>query len=256
MHYFLSPMFLKTVLTILVTLLLAIITDNILRSLIKVPKGFDSRRANTYIRIIKTIITILVYAVAINGTFIMLGISITPLLTTAGIAGVFVGLGAQSILKDLIAGFFILSQESIVVGDYVKLGETEGYIEAIKFRTTHIRAQDGALHIIPNGMINILINYSSHHSHVLVDIPAKSDSSIEVVLKTMETALIVLEKDKDLGSFVLPGSVVNGIEDFKAVGPMIVRTTIITYPSRRLDIGRRYRQLVKKEFEKHKLNFG
>src|SRR5258708_11147945 len=117
---------------ILATLLIAILLDNILRSLIRVPKRLDTRHARTLTYIIRNTITVVVYVIAVYIILTILGINLTPLLASAGIAGIVLGLAAKSFFEDFVSGFFLLSQEAISVGDYVKIDDAEGYIDSIQ----------------------------------------------------------------------------------------------------------------------------
>ncbi len=246
----------RNIFNVALILLIAILVNQLLRSFVRVPKGFDNRRTQTYASIIRNIITILVYAVALHVVFIIFGINITPLLASAGIIGIALGFGARPLIEDLIAGIFLLSQASIAIGDYVKLDDIEGYIESIGFRTLTIRTDEGALSIIPNGQIKKVINFSRHRANVIIDIPVKADSNVDAVLKVLKESLSALEKDTDLSSSLFPDSIVNGLEDIKPAGPMMIRTTIVTHSSLRWEVARKFRYLVKKGFEKNKLAFG
>jgi small-conductance mechanosensitive channel len=248
-----SPEMARTLLSISLTLLIAIIVDNILRSFIKVPKSMDSRRAHTYTTILRRIITIIVYVVALHLIFTELGINLTPLLASAGIIGIVVGVGARTLVEDLINGFFLLTQDSIAIGDYVKLDIAEGYIEKIGLRTLTIRGDSGALFIIPNGQVKMVINYSHHRSYMSIEFPVKADQDIDMTIHAMQEALKELHKDKEIQDSIFPDSIVNGLEDFKVDGRMILRTTIITRPAMRLIVARKYRYLTKKNFEKYKI---
>jgi len=246
----------KTFFYVTFTILIAILVDNVLRSLIKVSTKFDNRRASSIVTILRNIVTILVYGVALNFILIELGINVTPLLASAGVIGVIIGLSARALIEDLITGLFLLSQDTIAIGDYVKIDEAEGYIESIGFRALTLRAETGALQIIPNGIIKKVINFSRHRSRMLIEIPVKSDQEITLVLKAANDALTKLHKDEGIAQALYPGSTIDGIEDFKSTGFMTVRATIITYPVRRFEVARKFRFLLKKEFEKHKIIFG
>lgn len=243
----------RTLLFISLVLLIAVIIDNILRSFIKVPKSLDSRRAHTFTTILRRIITIVVYAVALHLIFTEIGINLTPLLASAGIIGIIVGIGARALVEDLINGFFLLTQDSIAIGDYVKLDTAEGYVEKIGLRTLTIRGDSGALYIIPNGQIKMVINYSHHRSYMRVEFPVKADQDIDVTIHAMQEALKELRKDKEIEDSVFPNSIINGLEDFKVDGRMILGATIITRPEMRAIVARKYRYLAKKNFEKYKI---
>lgn len=246
----------KTLLSISLILLVAIIIDNIFRTFIKIPKRLEGRRARTYATILHSTITVIIYAIALYMIFIKLGIDITPLLASAGIIGVIVGIGARTVIEDLINGVFLLTQDSIAVGDYVKLNDAEGNIEKIGFRTLTIQGDSGELYIIPNGQVKKVVNFSRHKSYMSLDFPVKSDQNIDLTIKAMSQALEELQKDKDWTDSLFPGSSIKGIEEFKIDGKMILRAKIITRPGLRISVARKYRYLVKKNFEKNKITFG
>jgi len=251
-----SPQLAKTLFSLALTLLIAVTANIILRALIRVPHHFDTRRARTFASFMRNLITILVYAVALYIIFLELGVNITPLLASAGIVGLAIGLGAKSLIEDTIAGLSLLSQDSIVTGDVVKIDDVEGEIEHIGFRTLTIRAENNSLHIIPNGQIKKVINFSRHKTRFFVTIPVKTDQKIELVLQAFTEALSFLEKDETFTDVLYPGSKIDGVEDFRPEGThMFVRTTIVTHPAHRLVIARQFRYLLKKSFEKHKLHF-
>lgn len=235
------------------TLFLAVIIDTILRSFIKVPKNFENRRSRAYVTILRKTITIIVYVTAMYFICVELGIDITPLLASASIVGIVVGIGARALIEDLINGFFLLSQDAIAVGDYVKVDDSEGTIEKLGFRTLTIRGDSGELHIIPNGLVKKVINFSRHRSYMSVDFPVKADQDIDLTLKAMNDALKELQRDKDVLDFIFKESDVLGIEEYKTDGKMILRAKLVTISDVRLTVVRKYRYLVKKNFEKLKI---
>lgn len=250
-----TPQLTQTLFSIALTLLITVTVDLILRSLIRVPRHFDTRRARTYATIFRNIVTIIVYGIAFYIILVELHINITPLLASAGILGLAIGLGAKALIEDLIAGLFLLSQDSIAMGDFVKLDVDEGWIEKIGFRTLTIRSADGALHIIPNGQIKKVINFSRHKTRLPIDIPLLPEQPIETILKAGNEALTQLNKEKDLSDILLPGSTIDGIEEFRIDGRMVIRATLIMRYEHGTIISRRFRYLIKKTFEKHKVRF-
>lgn len=245
----------KTYLYAGITLLLAVLVDYILRSLIKVPKHFDNKRTRTAAAVLRNVITIIVYIFAGYIILTIFGINLTPLLASASIIGIIIGIGARSIIEDFVNGLFLLSLDTIAIGDYIKIGEAAGVIDHIGARTLTIRADDGSVHIIPNSQIRELVNYSRRKYNVLIDLPVKSNQDITKVTQAAEKALKQLQDDPEYSEALSPGSLVNGIESFGHPEIMTFRITIITYPAKRWEVGRRYRYLIKKEFEKNKLLF-
>ncbi len=251
-----SSELIKTLFYLSLTILAAVLVDLVLRSLIRVPSSFDTRRSRTFISIVRNIVTVIIYTIALYVIFIELGVNITPLLASAGIIGVAIGFGAKTLIEDLISGLFLLSQNSIGIGDSVKIDESEGTIEKIGFRTLTIRSGTGALYIIPNGQIKKVTNFSRHKTHFTIEITMKADQPIDTVLKAADNALALLEKDPDVAEILFPGSTIDGIDDFKSEGHMVLKATLILYYENRNQAARKFRYLLKKEFEKHKLHLG
>jgi small conductance mechanosensitive channel len=246
----------ETAFFISLTLLIAVVVNHLLRSLIRIPKHFDSRRARTYATVFRNVVTVVVYGVALQIILLELHINITPLLASAGIIGIIVGLGARAVVEDLLSGIFLLTQDSIAVGDYIKVEDSEGYIESIGIRSLSMRGENGALYIIPNGQIKRLVNFSRHKSHVFIDIPLKADQKVDAVIVVLKQALVDLHSDPDLGASLYPGSSVDGVETFTLDGKVVLRVSVLTTPGMRHEAARKYRYLVKKAFEKHKLVLG
>lgn len=238
------------------TFLIAVLADYGLRSLIKVPKHFDTRKTRSVAVIIRNAITIFAYAIATYIALELLGINLTPLLASASVIGIVLGIGARSVIEDFMTGFFLLSAGSIAVGDHVQIGTTEGLIDYIGYRTLTIKAESGALHTIPNGQIKELINFSRNPASLMINIPVKGDQKIDKILESADSALKLLEKDEKISPNLLPGSKVQGIDDFITNGTltMVIQIVIRAQPSKQWEAGRTYRYLIKKEFEKNKIN--
>ncbi|MFC7678954.1 mechanosensitive ion channel family protein [Paenibacillus sp. GCM10028914] len=112
-----------------------------------------------------------------------------PLLASAGVLGLAVGFGAQSLVKDVITGFFIILEDQFAVGDVIKSGEFRGTVEIIGLRTTRIRGLNGETYIIPNGLITSVTNYSVSNSLALVDLPVKNEKRVNETMALIGRAL-------------------------------------------------------------------
>lgn len=112
-----------------------------------------------------------------------------PLLASAGVLGLAVGFGAQSLVKDVITGFFIILEDQFAVGDVIKSGEFRGTVEIIGLRTTRIKGLNGETYIIPNGLITSVTNYSVSNSLALVDLPVKNEKRVNDTLSLIQGAL-------------------------------------------------------------------
>jgi moderate conductance mechanosensitive channel len=123
--------------------------------------------------------TFVVWLVAITASVHVLGVRLEPLLTGTGLIGVALGFGAQSLIRDFLAGVFILVEDQFGVGDWVDLGEVTGSVEAVTLRATRIRSVDGTVWHVPNGQIQRAGNMSEHWSRALLDIQIALDSDID-----------------------------------------------------------------------------
>ena len=160
MNFLLSQGLIRDFFYIFLVVLISVIINTVLRSFIKLPARLDNRRGRTYVTILRNCVSFIVFAISLHVIFGILNINIAPLLASAGIIGLSIGLGAKPLIEDLIAGIMLLSQDSIAIGDYTEVEGSVGEIEKIGLRTLEIRAKDGSLHIIPNGMIKKVINFS------------------------------------------------------------------------------------------------
>ena len=112
-----------------------------------------------------------------------------PLLAGAGVLGLAIGFGAQSLVKDVITGFFIIFEDQFAVGDVVKSGEFRGTVEVIGLRTTRIKGLNGETYIIPNGLITSVTNYSLFNSLAIVDLPVKNEKRVDETISLIRHAL-------------------------------------------------------------------
>jgi hypothetical protein len=171
----------------------------------------------------------------------VLGVDTRPILAGAGILGLAVGLGAQSLVTDVVSGFFILFENQFLVGDYVKIGEAAGTVEEMGMRVTKIRDGHGKLHIIPNGQIKGVVSYSAGYVNAVVDYAVPAGSDVEKVFRAMREAGERLRKEH---SEVLADTEIHGIVDLK--GPdMTVRAVTRVLPGTHGVIQSEYRRLLK-----------
>jgi len=239
---------------IFLTLTITFIVNSFLQSFIHVPRRLDTKRARTYIAVVRSVISIVMFGIALYIIFIIIGIPIIPLLGSAGIIGLAIGIGARPFIEDIISGFFLLAQADIAIGDYVNVGSgIEGEIEDIGFRVLTIRGADGSLQIIPNGQVRQVINYSKGDAVVFVDIPVKTGQDVDAIIKSLEKVLQSFISEKEY--HMHPGSEVLGVQNIQIGNGTIIRVQIVTTSSRRQTIDKEYRYRVIKEFEKHKILF-
>ncbi len=171
---------------------------------------FD-QRIHTVIRFIRSIgYTVIIVTM---GTTILstLNIDILPILASAGVAGIAIGFGAQTLVKDMLGGFFIIVENQYTVGDDIIVGDVEGIVSRLNFRTTHIRDDDGILHTIPNGEIRIVANQSKRWSNARVDFIVPYEENIAHVKLVLRKGLDILREEQ--------GEELLMLEPFEISGP-------------------------------------
>lgn len=158
----------------------------------RAPLRYSERRQRTILKLLQNVLSYLVYFSAIVGILSALNIQVAGLLAGAGIASVAIAFGAQSLVKDIISGFFIIFEDQFGVGDYIKLNTAEGTVVEIGLRTTKITGVTGEQHIIPNGSIGAVINYSVNDTSTFVDFVVPTTVSLPEIEKKVETYLQAL----------------------------------------------------------------
>lgn len=205
------------------------------------------RRYRTILRLLQSVISYVVYFSAILAVLSIMEVKIAGLLAGAGIVGLAVGFGAQSLVKDVITGFFIIFEDQFGVGDYIKITEVEGTVIEIGLRTTKIKGAGGEINIIPNGSILEVINYSVNNAVAVVDVSIAYSSNIEKAEKLIEAYLSDLQPKHE--AIVTPPTLL-GIQN--VVGAEVtLRISIETLPMQQFAISRMIRRDVKDLFDQH-----
>ncbi|WP_430789562.1 mechanosensitive ion channel family protein [Virgibacillus flavescens] len=163
------------------------VIDKVFVSRQRGPFRITERRENTLKKLLHNVLTYTIYFTV----FIMVldegfGLDIGPLLAGAGVAGLAIGFGAQNLVRDIISGFFIIFEDQFSVGDYIRTSKVEGTVEEIGMRTTKIKSWTGEQHILPNGNVTQVTNYSVHNGLAIVDINIPYESDIEAAEKVIE----------------------------------------------------------------------
>lgn len=213
----------------------------------KSPIRISERRENTLAKLLENILTYVIYFVAIIMILETFGFNVGALLAGAGIVGLAVGFGAQSLVKDIITGFFIIFEDQFSVGDTIRIGTFEGTVEEIGLRTTKVKTWTGELHIIPNGSIVEVTNFSIHNSVAVVDINVSLETDIEEAERVIQELLIeVTDKYENI---VTPPELL-GIQMFGA-SEAVLRVTCETEPMKHFHIARLLRKDIKIRLAEH-----
>ena len=210
----------KLFITLLILLLMFIafkVGEAIISRIVDKQKKFkfslDERKSQTMGAVLKSILR---YTVCFVGIFVIVEIWFGTIgLTLAGIGGVAVGFGSQSLVKDMINGFFILFEDQYSVGDYINIDDKGGIVESIELRITRIRGFNGDLHTIPNGSITKVTNHSRGDLRILVEVEISHQANLDKAIEEIEALCI---KFKEENEDVVEGPEVLGISALKATG--------------------------------------
>ncbi len=207
-----------------------------------------TQKKKTLIPVIQTAINI---AAGFVGTIIVLeqlGVNTTPILAGAGIIGLAVGFGSQTLVKDIISGLFILFEESIRVGDWAMVGKQGGSVESVGLRTVKLRDMNGTLHVISNSSIDSLSNFSKVFSRTVMDIGVAYREDVDQVIELLKELGEDLQKDPDHGPNILEPLEVFGLDRFED-SAVIIRARFKTKPLKQWGIKRAFYRLMKRAFD-------
>jgi small conductance mechanosensitive channel len=206
------------------------------------------KRARTLGRLVKNALTSLVLGVALLMILRELNVDVMPVLTGAGIVGLAVGFGAQTLVKDLISGAFLIFDDNVRVGDVARINGTGGLVEAINLRTIVLRDHEGTVHVFPNGSIATLSNLTKDFAFAVVDVGFPYTEDTDRVIDLLRRVGTEVTQDAAFAPNVLAPVEVQAVEAF-GNGQMTIRVRIKARPLTQWDIGRELRRRVKKAFD-------
>ena len=210
------------------------------------------QRTATLTHAVSYVVKVVVWTLTVLLLLAELDVQLGPLLAGAGIAGVALGFGAQSLVRDFLSGFFILLEDQFGVGERVTIvvsgKETTGKVESLSLRTTELREFDGTLNVIPNGNIVLIGNHSRGWARAIVDVSVSYTEDLDRVRGVLEELFQELREDPGLAGAFSSGPEVLGVE---GVGEkdVTLRITAEVRPTRRSDLERLLRQRIKQRFD-------
>ncbi len=216
------------------------------------PPSESQKRIETIVRLIRQGIFLalwLTFGLVILKEF---GVEVAPILASAGVVGLAVGFGAQNLVRDVIAGFFIILENQIRVGDVAIVNGTGGLVEHINFRTTVLRDLAGMVHIFPNGSISTLSNLTSEWSAYVFDIGVAYGENTDQVIEIIREVGKTLREDVTFGRSILEDVDIFGVDKF-ADSAVIIKGRIKTKPIKQWEVGREFLRRVKYAFDKNNI---
>lgn len=178
----------------------------------------------------------------------VLGISIAPLIATAGIAGIAIGFGVQSLVKDYFTGFVLLFENQIRHGDVIEAGGKTGLVEEVTLRYVRLRDYDGVVHFIPNGVISTVSNKTLGYAYAVIDLGIAYRSDIDRAIEIMRRQAKELRADAGFGPDILEDIEVAGVEKW-ADSAVMLKARIKTLPLEQWNVRREYLKRLKGAFE-------
>jgi small conductance mechanosensitive channel len=206
------------------------------------------RRAETLSGIVRGVAMTLVIVVSAMLVLQELGVALAPVLATAGIGGLAVAFGAQSLVRDVVTGFFILLEDQIRVGDVVEVEGQGGLVESVGLRILTLRGLDGSVYIVPNGTIRHVKNMTKGFSYALLDVGVSYREDIDTVIQALAQVAAELRDDPDFGPDILQDPEMLGVDDL-ADSAVVIKMRLKTQPSKQWRVAREMRRRIKKAFD-------
>ena len=219
----------------------------------KIPedKMLMRKRTLTFNSVISNLIIVIAFIAAAMIVAEQLGISVTPLLAGAGVAGIVIGFGAQNLIKDLINGVFILFEQWYQVGDIVTVGSITGTVERFNLRTTILRDIEGTVHFIPNGEISMLGNRTQLWSRAVVEVGVHYNEDSDRVTGILEEVFDGIMADKKYKKMIIERPTILGEDGISELGDSAIVFKLIckVKPGEQWTIGRQLRKRIKAKFD-------
>lgn len=210
----------------------------------------EKKREETITQIVTGALEILIWPITFILIIAQLGINVAPLIAGAGIFGLAIGFGAQSLVKDVISGLFIIAENQYRVGDVVKLNnDPVGTVDKITLRTTVLRDLDGIVHTMPNGLIELTSNYTKEFSGVNINVGVSYDSDLDKVIKVINSVGIELSKDKEWKDQIIEPLEFLRVDNF-GESSIDLKITGTTQPIKQWEVAGEFRKRIKKAFDK------
>jgi small conductance mechanosensitive channel len=209
------------------------------------------RRGQTIAQLLRSMGRVVVLAIAILLTFNTF-IDIGPILAGAGILGLAVSFGAQSLVKDVISGFFILFENQFGIGDVIEVAGKTGLVEKMTLRVVQLRDAEGVMHVVPNGEIKVVSNKTRGWARAVVDVGVPYHENVDRAIEVLRDEAAQFSTDKAWGA-QLDGPVeVLGVESLSD-SAVVLRTVIRTQPGSQWNVAREFRRRIKNRFDRESL---
>jgi small-conductance mechanosensitive channel len=206
------------------------------------------QRIDTMTHVMCSVVTVTIFVVALFVVLGEVGVDVAPLIAGAGIVGIALGFGAQSIVRDFLAGLFMVSEDQFGVGDVIDVGGVVGTVEGFTLRVTRLRDVEGAVWHVPNGEIHRVGNQSQQWSRAVLDIAVAYDTDLPRASELIKEVADAMWNDAEWSEVMLAEPEVWGVEAFVPEGP-VIRTVAKTKPHEQWNVARELRARIKQTFD-------
>ena len=221
----------------------------------RLPSALRAQQLRTLAGVLNSVGVAVIVFIAAMQILPLLGINMGPLLASAGVAGLAIGFGAQTLVHDVINGFFILMENQYDVGDVVRIGGVAGVVESMSLRRTALRDETGALHIIPNSTIKMVSNLTRDWGQVVLHIAVDYRESSDRIIELLQQVGSALRQDARYAEVVVGDPEVPGIERV-AGGEVDYLMLVKTRPGQQDAVGFELRRRIKECFQKNNVQPG
>jgi small conductance mechanosensitive channel len=204
-----------------------------------------TKRAQTLSRLMQRTLGIVVTGIALLMILRELNVDITPVLTGAGIVGLAIGFGAQTLVRDVISGFFLILEDQVRVGDVAVVNGQGGLVEEVNLRTIVLRDMEGTVHVFPNGEVKTLANKSKDFSYYVLDLGVRYEDDPDRAAAALRDAADSLMQDDRFRSSILEPLEILGVDAF-GEGQIVLKARIKTVPLKQWEVGREFRKRIAK----------
>lgn len=225
-----------------------------IRFMARIHDAEQARRAETLARVFRYLTSVIVALVAGLLVLSELGVSVAPILGAAGVVGLAVGFGAQSLVRDYFTGFFLLLENQLAKGDVVQVVDKSGTVEDVTLRYLQLRDYEGNVHFIPNGLITTVTNMSRGYGYAVMDVGIAYHEDVDEAFEAMRTTASALRADPEFAAQILEDLEIAGVERMGDSG-VYLRGRIKVQPLQQWAVRREYFRRLKRVFDERGIDF-
>ncbi|NGM22901.1 mechanosensitive ion channel [Roseomonas stagni] len=212
-------------------------------------KAARSARVRTLLPMLRTVLSVAILVFIALNVLTEIGVNVAPLIAGAGVVGLAIGFGSQTLVRDVITGIFLLFEDAVAVGDVVQVGGLSGVVEQLSIRSIRLRAQDGSIHIIPFSAVTTVTNMTRDFSFAVLDVSVAYGEDTDRVVGVMKEVAAEIRTDPKFAPIIRDEMEVLGVERLADSG-VLIRARIKGEPTARWSIGREFNRRIKQRFDK------